>query len=281
MPAPAERPDDVLHRPDRRDDDAHLLRKPGPPHLRGPRDPHPQTARRRRRDEIGPKSIQRRDAENAEISAEKTKHKAGRLRFTAPSGSDLRLLLCAYLCDLCASALNLIPQTSSDPGGRDDTSKSSSAPPNSGKRNLNPAASAAAGSALWLASRISDISPNSNFSANTGTGKMAGRWRTLARVCVKSALLTGMGAAPLSGPLTSCSTANWNMAARSARWIQGNHCLPSPNLPPAPMRNGVSMRCSAPPRASSATPVRTRTTRIPNASAAMASFSHATQTSAG
>src|ERR1035438_597230 len=52
MPAPAERPDDVLHRPDRRDDDAHLLRKPGPPHLRRPRNPHPQTARRRRRHEI-------------------------------------------------------------------------------------------------------------------------------------------------------------------------------------------------------------------------------------
>ena len=47
--AAAGRPDDVQHRPDRRDDDAHLLRKPGPPHLRRPRDPHPQTARRRRR----------------------------------------------------------------------------------------------------------------------------------------------------------------------------------------------------------------------------------------
>ena len=51
------RTDDVLHRPDRRNDDADLLRKPGPPHLRRPRDPHPQTARRCRaaRAESGPR----------------------------------------------------------------------------------------------------------------------------------------------------------------------------------------------------------------------------------
>src|ERR1039457_2243415 len=52
MPAPVERPDDVHHRPDRRDDDADVLRKPGPPHLRRPRDPAPQTARRGRRNEV-------------------------------------------------------------------------------------------------------------------------------------------------------------------------------------------------------------------------------------
>src|ERR1022692_4281154 len=275
MPAPVERPDDVHHRPDRRDDDAHLLRKPGPPHLRRPRDPHPQTARRRRRHEIAPKSIQRRDAEIAEISAEKTKHKADR-----PSGSDLlsaplrlslrslRLCVESHPSNIERARMTYFP------------SKSSNAPPNSGKRNLNPAASAAAGSTLWLASRISDISPNSNFSANTGTGKMAGGCTTLARVCVKSALLTGMGATPLSAPLTGFSTANWNIAARSARWIHDIHCLPSPSLPPTPRRNGGSMRCSAPPRVSSTTPMRTRTTRIPNASAATASFSHAWQTSA-
>src|ERR1035437_8572547 len=68
MPAAVERPDDVLHRPDWRDDDAHLLRKPGPPHLRRPRDPHPQTAWRRRRHQV---SIQRRDAENAEEAQRK------------------------------------------------------------------------------------------------------------------------------------------------------------------------------------------------------------------
>src|ERR1035441_9470696 len=53
------------HRPDRRDDDADVLRKPGPPHLRRPRDPDPQTARRGRRNEVvspDRKTIQRRDA---------------------------------------------------------------------------------------------------------------------------------------------------------------------------------------------------------------------------
>ena len=53
--------------------------------------------------------------------------------------------------------------------------KSFNAPPSSGKRNLNPAASGAAGSTRWLASRTSDISPNNSFRANAGTGKSAGR----------------------------------------------------------------------------------------------------------
>ena len=44
--AAAGRPDDVQHRPDRRNDDAHVLRKPGPAHLRRARDPDPQAARR-------------------------------------------------------------------------------------------------------------------------------------------------------------------------------------------------------------------------------------------
>ena len=47
-PAAAGRHHDVQHGPDRRDDDAHLLRKPGPPHLRRARNPHPQAAGRRR-----------------------------------------------------------------------------------------------------------------------------------------------------------------------------------------------------------------------------------------
>src|SRR5471030_469906 len=67
------------------------------------------------------------------------------------------------------------------------------------------------------------------------------------------------------------------MPARSSRWIHDIHCLPSPNLPPTPMRNGGSIRSKAPPRPSSTTPVRTRTTRTPNGSAACASFSQAWQ----
>src|ERR1019366_4578928 len=245
MPAPVERPDDVHHRPDRRDDDAHLLRKPGPPHLRRPRDPHPQTARRRRRHEI---------AWDRRSVCVVCQHPCALMKIDRPRK--------AMVCP------TYFP------------SKSLSAPPNSGKRNLNPAASGAAGNTLWLESRTSDISPNSNLSPNTGTGNMAGGGGTLASACVKSALVTGIGATPLSAPRTGFSTANWNIAARSARWIHDIHCLPSPSLPPSPRRNGGSMRCNAPPRASSTTPMRTRTTRIPNASAATASFSHAWQTSA-
>ena len=67
-PAAAGGPDDVQHRPDRRNDDADLLRKPGPPHLRRARDPHAQTARRRRRHQIGGEFLfQRSDVELAEL----------------------------------------------------------------------------------------------------------------------------------------------------------------------------------------------------------------------
>ena len=61
------------------------------------------------------KSIQRRDAEIAEISAEKTKQSGGKAKThvltrqgTRPASfAELVLgFLCAYLCVLCASALN-------------------------------------------------------------------------------------------------------------------------------------------------------------------------------
>ena len=65
------------------------------------------------------------------------------------------------------------------------------------------------------------------------------------------------------------------MPARSSMWIHDIHCLPLPIFPPTPMRNGGSIFCSAPPRASSTIPMRTGTTRIPSASAACASFSQA------
>ena len=51
--------------------------------------------------------IQRRDAENAEISAEKTKNKLGE---KGRRSIDLAFsLLCASLCVLCVSALNSLP----------------------------------------------------------------------------------------------------------------------------------------------------------------------------
>src|ERR1035437_8990190 len=202
MPAPVERPDDVHHRPDRRDDDADVLRKPGPPHLRRPRDPHPQTARRGRRNEVAAKPIQRRDAET-QREAQRKQRPPGKIGIRLFPMSSLRqpcsasdspslsvltcfcLLcasLCASLCVLCVSALNGPLPTPYLP------SKSCNAPPNSGKPHWNPAASGAAGSTRWLASRTSDISPNSSFSPNAGTGKIAGRWTALARTCVKSAL---------------------------------------------------------------------------------------------
>ncbi len=50
--AAAGRPDDVQHRPDRRNDDPHLLREPGPAHLRRARDSDAQAAGRRRRRQV-------------------------------------------------------------------------------------------------------------------------------------------------------------------------------------------------------------------------------------
>src|ERR1017187_4848292 len=125
MPAPVERPDDVHHRPDRRDDDADVLRKPGPPHLRRPRDPDPQTARRGRRNEVvspDRKRIQRRDAETRRSAQRKTKTIDGRCRILSSSGlccanlQRLRLLspLRFYLLLLSLDRKSVVSGTSVD-----------------------------------------------------------------------------------------------------------------------------------------------------------------------
>ena len=64
------------------------------------------------------------------------------------------------------------------------------------------------GSTRWLASsRSSAISPKTSLAMNAGMGKIAGRYRTEARVLVKSAFLTGLGDATFTGPWTdSCAT---------------------------------------------------------------------------
>src|ERR1035437_2332923 len=112
MPAPVERPDDVLHRTDRRDDDAHLLRKPGPPHLRRPRDPHPQTARRRRRNEVAfnAETLRRRDKRREDISKSipKTRARADPARSVNGFCFSLRLSL-----RLSVSALKNLPASPS------------------------------------------------------------------------------------------------------------------------------------------------------------------------
>jgi hypothetical protein len=51
--------------------------------------------------------VQRRDAENAEISAEKTDQKEAEFFLFL---SSLLFLLCAYLCVLCVSALKNMPR---------------------------------------------------------------------------------------------------------------------------------------------------------------------------
>jgi hypothetical protein len=58
-------------------------------------------------------AVQRRGAENAEISAEKTKKGGGKAKIHALKSASPALfaelisgLLCAYLCVLCVSALN-------------------------------------------------------------------------------------------------------------------------------------------------------------------------------
>jgi hypothetical protein len=58
-------------------------------------------------------AVQRRDAEIAEISAEKTKRGGGKAKIHALQGASPALFaelvsgfLCAYLCVLCVSALN-------------------------------------------------------------------------------------------------------------------------------------------------------------------------------
>src|ERR1035441_883134 len=71
-----------------------------------------------------------------------------------------------------------------------------------GKRNEKPAATAACGRARWLASSTCDISPKRARRAKAGTGKMAGRCTAAASARVNSALITGLGATPFSGPLT-------------------------------------------------------------------------------
>src|ERR1035437_7699105 len=120
MPAPVERPDDVLHRTDRRDDDAHLLRKPGPPHLRRPRDPHPQTARRRRRNEVAfnAETLRRRDKHREDISKSIPKTRAS----ADPAPFRERFLFFSAL--ISASQRLCVEEPSS---------KSFNAPPNSGK----------------------------------------------------------------------------------------------------------------------------------------------------
>src|SRR5436853_7370956 len=81
-----------------------------------------------------------------------------------------------------------------------------------GKRNWKPAASAAAGTTRWLASRTCDISPNNALRANSGTGKIAGLCNAWASARVNSELIAGEGATPLSAPLTGRFKANWNNA---------------------------------------------------------------------
>ena len=61
-------------------------------------------------------------------------------------------------------------------------------------------------------------------------------------------LRTGVGAVPLTGPLSSAVTMQWAMRrTRSSRSIQDSHCVPEPIAPPRPSRNGRSRPRNRPP----------------------------------
>src|SRR5271157_5177621 len=85
-----------------------------------------------------------------------------------------------------------------------DQTRSSSAARNSRKRNAYPLAPSFPGSTRWLASNNSSaaILPKASRSANSGTGRNAGRPSTDANTLVNSALRTGFGATKFTGPLT-------------------------------------------------------------------------------
>src|SRR5690606_35437558 len=122
--------------------------------------------------------------------------------------------------------------------------------------------------------------PSRSFGPNFGTGTMVGRPSTSPSVSAKSALRTGFGAVRLTGPLTElvrrCSTARtW-----SVREIQLIHCLPLPNLPPAPSLKIGSIFLSAPPFGVRTMPVRMWATRTPASLAAAVAASHRWQISA-
>lgn len=78
----------------------------------------------------------------------------------------------------------------------------SNAARNSRKRNVYPLAPSFPGSTRWLASNNSSaaIEPKASRSANSGTGKNAGRPKAEASTFVNSALRTGFGATKFTGP---------------------------------------------------------------------------------
>ena len=81
---------------------------------------------------------------------------------------------------------------------------------------------------------------------------------------VNSALVTGLGATAFTGPRTDSWVSTCRKSAiRSSSAIQAIHWRPSPRRPPTPMRNGSSMRGSAPPVPLSTMPMRSMTVRMP------------------
>lgn len=73
-----------------------------------------------------------------------------------------------------------------------------------GNSNVKPAAKSRQGMTRWLPSRSSlAISPRTARRTNAGTGSSAGRFKTCARVRVKSAFVAGFGATVLIAPRSS------------------------------------------------------------------------------
>ncbi len=156
-----------------------------------------------------------------------------------------------------------------------------------GGRRLHPQAGeqqlvAAAGCTRRLASSSSSASsPSSSRRPSSGAVRKPGRPSTPARVAAYSALVTGLGAVPLTGPSRSPLSSAWRYRPTvSSRAIQLHHCRPDPSRPPRPSRNSGSCLATTGASAAWTMPLRMCTTRRPAARAGSAAASHCRTTSA-
>ena len=131
-----------------------------------------------------------------------------------------------------------------------------------------------------------DLAPSRRTAARSaapGTGSSAGRCSARPERAARSrGCVTGSGAVALTGPLqrSSVERARSIIPTRSSRWIHG-HVLPPARdrAADAERETAAASSPSAPPSRSSTTPVRTRTTRMPERRGLRASASHSTHTS--
>jgi hypothetical protein len=124
--------------------------------------------------------------------------------------------------------------------------------------------------------------PNMRCSARPGIGGLSGRAVPAASASANSRLRTGFGELRFSGPRT-CSRSSTEMisSTASAMWIHEHHCVPGVTGAPSPRSNARVISRNAPPSGASTAPGRSRTTRVPSASAwsARASSSSASRLS--